>query len=104
MCAYLPACECMPLPLCVKHPYSSFIRFTRVLCVLTSLQARQLTGGVNIDTLLIYFCLDKWPPKAGKWMCETQVLLLSEWYLFIYLEEMESLSGRVNEMSDRKSC
>lgn len=31
------------------------------------------------------------------------VALLCEWYLFIYLEEMETLSGRVNEMSDRRS-
>lgn len=63
MCAYLSACECMSLSLCVKYPYSSLIWFMRVLCVLTSLRSRQLTGGVNIDTLLICFCLDKWPPK-----------------------------------------
>lgn len=35
--------------------------------------------------------------QGRKWMCETRVLLLSEWYLFIYLEEMEILSGRVNK-------
>ncbi len=58
------ACERTSLSLCVKDPYSFLIRFMRVLCVLTSLQSRQLTGGVNTDTLLIYFRLDKWPPKV----------------------------------------
>lgn len=38
--------------------------FTRVLRVLTSFQLIQLTDGGNIDALIIYFCLDKWPAQT----------------------------------------
>lgn len=59
--AHVRICLCPP---CVWHPYSSFIIGSQELCVLTSLPSRRMTGRVNIDTLLIYFSLNKWPPKA----------------------------------------
>lgn len=54
-------------------------------------------------TLLIRSCLKYMVNQGSKWMREMSVSLLSEQHLFIYLGEMESLSGRMNEMSNPKS-
>lgn len=63
-----------------------------------------MTAELNIDVLLIHFCLNKWPPQAQNGCCRKRVLLCRERYLFISCQEMESLSERVNEMSDWKSA
>lgn len=66
--------------------------------VLTSLQSGHLSGRVD----LICFCQDKWRRQAGVLMWEMQSFspALKSVYC-IYLAEMESPSGQVNEMSDR---
>lgn len=73
---------------CDKYLYSPSIRFMRVN--VASLRYRHLTEGVNT---LIYSCLGERPPAAGKWCARCRCFLPLKKHLFIYLEEMGSLSG-----------